>query len=149
MTVERYRVVRPECAEKVRSWIAERGGALVWASVDLSEPGKEILTPLKSADGSPCGKPHWKMGNNPVRRLAALSEVEVAVPLEVKRFHVGVRMGAQGLSLKVTDGGTRRIRRECEKAGEDSWHEFDYGSYENAVIYKPGKVIPLEELPVT
>jgi hypothetical protein len=53
------------------------------------------------------------------------------------------------LAVKIRDGSLRRILRECEKAGEGSWYEFDYGSYKNTVIYKPGKVIPLEELSTT
>jgi integrase len=38
--------------------------------------------------------------------------------VEVKRFRIGIRLGAQGFRVKVTDGGTRRIWRELAKAGE-------------------------------
>jgi hypothetical protein len=55
--------------------------------------------------------------------------------VEVKRFHVAVRIGGQGFCLKVTDGGTRRIWRELAKAGTGSFYEFDYNTQE-AVIYK-------------
>ena len=48
------------------------------------------------------------------------------------------------MSLKVTDGGTRRIRKEVGKAGEDAWYEFDYGTQE-AVIFVPGEVVGLLE----
>ena len=41
----------------------------------------------------------------------------MTAPVEVKRFHVAVRLGSQGFSLKVSDGGSRRIRREVAKAG--------------------------------
>jgi hypothetical protein len=56
-------------------------------------------------------------------------------------------MGSQGLSIKVTDGGTRRIRAAVAKAKEqygDAWYEFDYGNYENAVILAPDKSISLK-----
>jgi hypothetical protein len=56
--------------------------------------------------------------------------------IEVKRFRVGIRLGAQGFKVKVTDGGTRRIWREIAKAGEGSFCEFDYMTQE-AVIMKP------------
>ena len=55
---------------------------------------------------------------------------------EVKRFHVGVRMGSNGLALKVTDGGSRRIRREVSKAGEGAYYAFDYLT-QDAIILRP------------
>jgi len=55
--------------------------------------------------------------------------------VEVKRFRVGVRMDSQGLCLKVTDGGSRRILRELLKVGDGSFYEFDYFTQE-AVIYR-------------
>ena len=58
--------------------------------------------------------------------------------IEVKRFRVGVRWGSQGFTLKVTDGGSRRIRREVSKAGDGAYHVFDYMTQE-AVIMKPAK----------
>lgn len=56
--------------------------------------------------------------------------------IEVKRFHIGLRMGSQGLIVKVTDGGTRRIRHEVAKAGDGAYYTFDYGTQE-AVIMRP------------
>lgn len=55
---------------------------------------------------------------------------------EVKRFHVAVRWGAQGFSLKLTDGATRNVRRALAKAGEGSTYTFDYDTQE-CVIYMP------------
>jgi hypothetical protein len=55
---------------------------------------------------------------------------------EVKRFRVGIRMGSQGLRVKVTDGGSRRIRREVAKAGAGATYTFDYMTQE-AVILVP------------
>jgi hypothetical protein len=70
--------------------------------------------------------------------------VLVSKDVEVKRFRVGVRAGSQGLSLKVTDGGTRRIRSAVKRAGEGAYYKFDYSTQE-AVIFKPGTQIPLLE----
>ena len=84
------------------------------------------------------------MDNKPYRVITDPAEVEVHVPKEVKRFHVGVRMG---FTIKVTDGGTRRIRCEVAKAKEkygDAWYEFDYVT-QDAVIMVPDVKIPLEE----
>jgi len=46
-------------------------------------------------------------------------------------------------AIKVTDGGTRRIRAEVEKAGDGAYHEFDYDDYKNAVIMAPEKEMSL------
>ena len=51
-------------------------------------------------------------------------------------------MSSQGLSLKVTDGGTRRIRAAVAKAADNAadhlaWYEFDYQTQE-AIIYVHG-----------
>lgn len=68
----------------------------------------------------------------------------VAIDREVKRFHVAIRMGSQGFSMKCTDGASRRIRSAVAKAGEGAYHVFDYTTQE-AVIMAPEKVIPLPE----
>ena len=46
--------------------------------------------------------------------------------------------------LKCSDASSRRIRRECAKAGEESWYEFDYATQE-AVVFVPGESKPLPE----
>ena len=74
-----------------------------------------------------------------------IEEIEVATYKEVKRFHVATRVGDQGFSVKVSDGGTRRIHKEVAKAGEGAFYEFDYGDYDNAVIVAPVAVVPLKE----
>lgn len=136
-------IVQPENAAKFQDWLANRGGILVWPSVDLSDPGFSMSSPALDKDGKPYTKPHWKCSNNP-RLITDPAEVEVQVPKEVRRFRVGLRMGAQGLKVKVTEGGTRRIRAACAKAGPDSWYAFDYDTQE-AVIYVPAEKVPLAE----
>lgn len=133
--------VAPENAERIWDWLQNRDGLAVWGSVDLSDPGWNCTTPLKQANGEFTPKPHWKATSKPERVITNPKEVVVVEPQEVKRFHVAVRPGSQGLSLKVTDGGTRRIRKEVAKAEAkygSAWYEFDYDSYDNAVILAPG-----------
>lgn len=138
----------PENAAKMLMWIRERGGIAVWQSVDLSDTEVSWSTPVRSEDGTPISKPTWKAANIPCRLISDPSEVEVITAREVKRFHVAVRRGSQGLSLKVTDGGSRRIRAEVAKAsakfGGEAWYEFDY-STQDAVIFVPGEKISLLE----
>jgi len=134
----------PENAAKMLMWIRERGGIAIWRSVNLSNPGASWSTPVNHEDGTPGGRPTWQADSAPCRVISDPSEVEVVTAREVKRFHVGVRRGDQGLSLKVTDGGSRRIRSEVAKAGEEAWHEFDYGTQE-AVILVPGEKVSLLE----
>ena len=129
----------------IHKWIREGRGVAIWESINLSDPSKEMMTPGRT-DGKPTQKPHWGMANAPSKILEVETDFEVCYPLEVKRFHVGTRMGAQGLMVKVTDAGSRRIRSACEAAGDDAWHEFDYGDYKNAVIMKPGKIVNLEDI---
>lgn len=86
--------------------------------------------------GAPMTKPNWQCDSTPSLIVTDPALIEVYEPVVWKRFHVGVRMGSQGMSLKVTDGGSRRIRAEVEKAGEGSYYEFDYWAHENCLIYK-------------
>ena len=134
-----------ESAALVREWLLSRGGIAVWHSANLSNPGARWTTPLRQADGSFTRKPSWESESTPARVIFHAASVEVVVPKEVKRFHVATRVGAQGFMVKVTDGGTRRIRAEVSKAGDDAWYEFDYGEHKNCVIYAPARVVPLEE----
>ena len=139
----------PENAEKFKDWLANRGGIAFWRSVSLSDPGRTMSTPATHQDGKPATKPHWMMGEKPDRIITDINDVEVVLEKVVKRFHVAVRMGSQGMSFKVTDGGTRRIRAEVAKAGEGAWYQFDYDAYENCVILKPDRVIPLKDFDPT
>ena len=131
-------------APRISEWLKNRGGILIWRSINLSNPGASWTTPALDKDGKPYGKPTWQCANEPERHITDPAEVIVSVDKVVKRFHVGVRMGANGLQLKVTDGGSRRIRHEVAKAGEGAYHEFDYSS-QDAVILKPERQIPLTE----
>ena len=135
--------IKEQNAKTIAAWIETRQGIKVWRSIDLSDPGKEILTPKLSESGEETGKPHWSMGNDPAEIITDISSVNVSVDREVKRFHVAVRLGAQGMKLKCTDASSARIRRECAK-WEGSRYEFDYDTQE-CVIFAPLEIVSLAD----
>lgn len=137
-------VVSEVNAPRILDWMLNRGGILIWESVNLSNPGASWTTPALTEDGKPCTKPNWQCANEPARHITDLSEVDVTTAVEVKRFHVAVKSGGPlGMTFKVTDGGSRRIHRAVAKAeeqhGKPAWYEFDYGDYDNAVILVEGE----------
>ena len=134
-----------ENAPKMVEWVKGRGGVAVWKSVNLSDPDRQMLSPALTTDGKAYPKPHWSMGNEPSEIVKELSEIEVNVDKEVKRFHVAVRPGAQGFSLKLTDASSRRVRAAEEKAGKGAYNVFDYFDEKNCIIMAPEKTIPLTE----
>jgi hypothetical protein len=76
--------------------------------------------------------------------ITSAADIDVIKDREVKRFRVGLRRGAQGMSIKVTDAGTRRIREAVTKAGDGAHYVFDYETQE-AVILAPESKIPLDQ----
>jgi hypothetical protein len=134
--------VAPENAQTFLEWISTRGGVAVWNSRDLSDPSYSVSTPALT-QGVPTAKPHWKVGDEPNHVINKSADIDVIQHEEVKRFRVGIRRGSQGMVFKVTDGGSRRIRKEVDKI-EGGSHMFDYESQE-AVILRPSGTIPLSE----
>lgn len=135
--------VSPENAPRFIEWINERGGVAVWKSVDLSDPGCSFSTPAIT-DGEPTKRPHWKVGESPDRVITDASDIDVIKYKVVKRFHVGLRRGGNGLKIKLTDAASARVRREVEKAGDGATYEFDY-STQDALILTPDGVTPLNQ----
>lgn len=135
-------------ATQVADWLQNRGGILIWESVNLSNPGARWTTPALDQNNQPITKPNWQVGNAPVQHITDINDVNVITTKEVKRFHVATR-ASQGLSIKVTDGGTRKIWAEVAKAEEKynktAWYAFDYTDYENAVIMIEDTSIPMKE----
>jgi len=129
-------------AAKIRQWIKERGGISVWHSVDLSDPSREWITAARDESGEITKRPSWKCANTPASVITDESQIEVTTCREVKRFHVAIRTGSQGFSLKCTDASSEKIRCEVDKAGEGAYYEFDYETQE-AVIFAPEKTVPL------
>lgn len=130
----------PENAASMRMWIEKRGGIAIWPSVNLSNPGASWSTPANTLEGTPTPKPTWQAADKPERVITDPNEVVVVTRKEVKRFHVAVRQA--GLTLKCTDGATRKIRAAVAKAGEGASYEFDQGSQE-AIITVPGETVSL------
>lgn len=141
--MERHQLTTASAA-KVREWIKSRGGAQVFQSIDLSDPGRQMITPLRGPEGEPVGKPHWSMANKPARILTSESECEVCLDKEVRRFHVAIRLSGNGLMMKCTDASSEKIRKAEDKAGRGAYHEFDYET-QQAVIYAAEKIVPMEE----
>lgn len=129
-------------AATIKKWLDNQGGVCVWQSVDLSDPGKQMFTPVILSTGEKASKPGWQFASEPAEIIKSADDVNVVKPKEVKRFRIALRMGAQGFKLKLTDGSTNKVRRACEKYGEDSWYEFDYDNQE-AVIFVPGQKFTL------
>lgn len=134
----------PEDAPRIHEWLKTRGGIVRWPSVDLSDLDKSWTTPYKDEHGEVRTEaPHWK-APRPSHHITDAAEVCVAIDKEVKRFHVGIRRASSGMSMKVTDGGTRRIRAAVAKAGVGAYYTFDYDT-QSALIMAPCEVIPLPE----
>lgn len=138
--------VNADNAELFWEWLRNRGGIAIWRSVNLSNPGASWSTPALTDDNppKPYSKPTWQSSDQPSRIITDPTEVEVYVAAEVKRFHVAVRRSSSGMMLKVSDGGSRRIRSAVAKAGDGAYHVFDYETQE-AVIMKPVSTVPLVE----
>lgn len=145
--------VQPENVDKIVDWLENRGGVAVWWSVNLSNPSASWFTPALNEDGTEYGKPNWQCAGKPDQIVTDAGNVGVVQYKEARRFHVGVRRGSQGLSWKVTDGGTRKIRRALAiESAKVPWEWQDYATYtfdyetQDAIILVPEKVIPLTEL---
>lgn len=125
-----------ENAQRFWDWLTTRGGLAIWGSVNLSNPGLTWTAPHLDPQGLPKDKPNWQCGSSPIRIITDPSEVLVSVDTEVKRFHVALRRGSQGLTMKLTDASSARVIKATEKAGEGAYYVFDYETQE-AVILAP------------
>ena len=139
--------ISPSNAPKIWEWLNIRGGLAIWGCCDLSRPGQTWTTPVNDANGNPVGKPTWA-ASQIIQTITDPAEVIVIKEKIVKRFHVAVRMGGNGFSLKVTDGARRNIDKYVTKYQNEygeAWHDFDYYSYENCLILVPDGKSPLAE----
>jgi len=138
-----YEVHVPGVRAKFEEWIAKRGGILVWENHNLSDPGAgNMYSPVRDPEGKLNDKnqpPKWTH-----RYLETCTDIKdfkfVKEMKEVKRLRVAVRMGAQGLMVKLTDGSTKKLNRALDKVkeetGQDAMYRFDYDTQE-AVIEVP------------
>lgn len=142
--------------EKIVGWIKNRGGIAVWRSANLSNPSGSWTSPATIRKGDCCGhtgpdadeiipypKPNWQAESKPSNVIDSVEDIDVSYDVEVKRFRVSLRRA--GFSVKVTDAGTRRIRKEVEKAGSGAYYRFDYDTQE-AVIFRQDRIVPLAEV---
>lgn len=134
--------VTAQDAERIREWLNTRGGLALWRSANLANPGGSWTTPFRNAQGLAMGKPTWEAESAPYRVITDASEVEVVTEREVKRFRIAIRLGSQGMSYKLTDASTAKVRREVAKAGAEATYRFDYETQE-AIILVPAEVVPL------
>jgi hypothetical protein len=122
-----------ENAPRFLYWIEKRGGVAIWMPIDFAS--SSVSTPAMT-DGHKTDKPGWHWANEPEMVIVDPAEIRVLYPKEVKRCHVAIRRGAQGLRIKLTDGSDRKVKRLREKYGNDCWFEFDYDTQE-AVFFLP------------
>jgi len=73
-----------EMAERVWSWLGDRGGIAVWTSHDLGNPGRQMFTPAtmdgKLVDGKL--KPHWSMGLTEIVKDPKRIKIEIETTTE-------------------------------------------------------------------
>ncbi len=135
--------IKPEVVDRARAWLVGRGGIAVWKSIWLSDPGLLVLTPALT-DGKPTPKPSWQLGDE-AEVITDGSGVGVVIPKEVRRFRIHVRMGSNGLLIKLTDHSSELVRKMLAKYGEDAWHEFGGDDGFDCIIFVPGSLCPLSE----
>jgi len=131
-------------APQLLKWLLARRGLALWTSANLSNSGITWTTPARDKNGKPMPKQSWQMNNTPHIIVESSDNVTVFIEKEVKRFRIGIRKSGNGLSMKCTDGATRRIYKELKKAGKNSSYFFDYETQE-AVIAKPSNSMTLTE----
>ncbi len=124
-------------AAQVAGWL-EHGRVRYWENADLRVAGGFHLAPTHHDNGDEAmiHKPHWQCHDLPSLEIFSTDAFAVVTRVEVKRFRVGLRMGSQGFTVKLTDGASNRLRRELAKAGEGATYHFDYGTQEAVITVR-------------
>ncbi len=73
-------------ADKIRQWLAERGGLAIWVSQALELMGRSWTGPVQTAEGTPATRPHWSCRATPDRVITDPAEVFVAVEEAVREY---------------------------------------------------------------
>jgi hypothetical protein len=141
-------VILPVDAPRIFHWLLTRGGISLWSSINPANPAKSWTTPRLAEDGTVMKKLSWEAAEVP-RVITDPAEVLVSIDTEIKRFEISTheistQESSDGLYTKLTDACSERIRREVEKAGENSYYGFDYETRE-VIIYQNEKLIPITE----
>lgn len=88
--------------------------------------------------------PAWQAASAPRRVITDPQDILVESGVEVKRFRVGLQR--RDLSIRLTDGATRRIYAAIDKFSEkhscEAWYVLDYSTQE-AVIMISGESMTL------
>lgn len=129
-----------ENAAKFWLWLTERGGIAVWNSLDLSSPDKSWSSPAHDVTGKVYNRPSWRTSETPNRIVTDPEDVVVCFDRVVTQFRVTVEH--YGLSIRCSASSSRRIRQECEKAGEGAYYKFDY-ELQECLIYAPDRMMKL------
>jgi hypothetical protein len=123
--MDKIDVLAPGSRPKFEEWIAKRDGVAVWENVSLSGPlHGTTFTPRLDKDGKEYGSPHWSLGLKETIRDIARFRFAKAMR-EVRRLRIHLRMGSQGLIIKLTDHSSKRVRAAMDKAGKDAGYHFE------------------------
>lgn len=133
-------------ASRFASWIRERGGIAVWTSIDLSRPGEQCSTPVRTDEGLPYTKPHWMYGDTPVI-VTDPAQVGVYTETVFKVIPVVLRRSSNGLSLKLADSSQRNLDRVLDrcrtKHGNAHWKRGGLDDRPSMSVFFSGDLIPL------
>lgn len=139
-------------APQIADWLKNRGGILLWPSVNLSNLHTSWSTPAHDSDGKPVGKPNWQAAREPGRHITDPADVEVSTPKEVERLKIKLRVSSSGLYIKLTDASAEKLRARKEywreKTGASVFHTFAHereGLSDTAIIWADTAVVPLTE----
>ena len=129
-------------AHNFARWMKTGGGVAVWGNVYLGEDTR-WSTPVLT-NGVPTTKPNYKATNEPMDIITDAEEIEVLEYEEFKRIPLRLRVGSQGLSLKLTDADNRRVNKALAAAGVGATYDYDYFTQE-AVVLRPTGSVSLAE----
>jgi len=128
-------------ARQIAGWMQNRQGIVRWDSIDFT--GRSWTGPYLGPDGQPVTKPHYAAASEPTLHITDPALVGVVTYREVKRFRIHVQESrAMFMGLELTDASSRKVRRECERAGEGATYVFDYEAQE-AIILAPAETVSL------
>ena len=136
--------ITAEKAPLMLGWLKDRGGLAIWQSTNLNYP-MSWTCPVNDEHGQPKPKPYKVAADQPERIITSTDEVLVHTDHEVARFHVAVRMGRQGLQVKLTDASTAKVKKALEKAGDYAFHRFDYETQEAVIMAPDGQSLTLTQ----
>jgi len=131
----------PNPHEKFAEYIRDRGGVQVWRNINLSNrDAGDMYTPALTETGEPTPKPHWSVAPGEV--ITDITRFRFCVEQrEVKRLRIALRMGSQGLMIKLTDNSSAKLRKWLgvieEKYGKSPCYHWDGWDGKDAVITIP------------